>query len=390
MEKSVFELVKEIGDYSSIYAALGCGHIVGSVKEKAMHPCPKTGNPADKKSTKFRLHKDFDINGKCIHNDVNEGHYMGVIDYVMWMYDESPLEAAMRICDEAGLEYRRGTGSRPPQNKTPIKTVTPEEIAARNAKVVETGKRNLALVDRVWSESVSITDPRALSLLDKYLVHRGLPEGHVNRLPKNIRVSFNLMYPGAFREENKPAWYAGCLIPMLDARGKRVSFHRHYFEKNSGHKVNEEKRKLLMNLPWSLEPGSKLEYDQPKVFTDEGVKCAVIGVGEGFETMEAVRAGTNMPVQPMYSSSLLQGYQPPVIEGVNNEDFFIFIFADRDRKEGGEKAAKILAQRLTEQGFTVDILLPPIAIPSGKKSVDWLDAYNELDKEAFPSDVRLT
>lgn len=391
--KDVFKLVKSIADYTQVYARLGCGHIINSGKLKRHWPCPKTDNSGSSKSTKFRLHKDFAINGRCIHNDVNNGQYMGIIEYTMWMYNLGEIDAAMEVLDAAGIQYedlRRGS-NRPRLNEgaSPVPTLTPELIAERKQKEFAKGKRAVESIAKTWSAGVPLTNPNALALLDKYMQERGLPPGHADKMPKHLRVNFNLLYPGYYRESEKAAWYAGVMVPMCDATGKRCNFHRHYFQKKTGKKVPEDNRKLMMEAPWSLEPGSFLEYDEPYVFDGEtGEKSAIIQVGEGMETMEGVRAGTNLPVQPMFSDYFLKNYQPPEIEGVKPENYFIEIYEDKDVSGAGTRACNALAQRLTKLGYRCRKHVPPMDIPEGAKGVDWLDVWNKLGVMAFHEELR--
>lgn len=392
--KDVFKLVNSIADYTQIYARLGCGHIINNTnKLYRQWPCPKNDTSGTSESTKFRLHKDFVTNGRCIHNDVNNGQYMGIIEYTMWMYNLGEIDAAMEVLDAAGIPYEdlRKSSSRPRVNKgvSPVPVLTPEVIAQRKEKDFAKGKRAIELIAKVWSEGVSLSEDRAVELLDKYMQERGLPVGHAAKMPKHLRVNFNLMYPKYYRESEQPAWYAGLMVPMCDANGKRCNFHRHYFQKNSGKIIPEGNRKLMMESPWSLEPGSFLEYDAPVVFEgDNGESFAIIQVGEGLETMEAVRAATDLPVQPMFSDYFLKNYQPPAIEGVKPENFFIEIYEDKDNSGAGTRACNELVNRLTKLGFRCRKHVPPMEIPQGKKGVDWLDVWNELGVKAFHEELR--
>ena len=68
-----------------------------------------------------------------------------------------------------------------------------------------------------------------------------------------------------------------------------------------------------------------------------------------------------------------------VPEGVTT----VFIFADKDKSGGGQKAAEKLAARLHTEGKQVHVLMPPIPIPQGKKSADWLNVLNKRGKTPY-------
>jgi len=391
----VFKLVNSIADYTQVYARLGCGHIVnaGGNKVKRSWPCPKECPSGESKSTKFRLHKDFHINGKCIHNDVNNGHYMGIIDYVRWMYRLDAIDAAMEVLDAAGIHYvdlRKGS-SRPRMNSnaTPVPTLSPEVVAKRKRKHYENGEKAIKRISKMWSEAVPISDPNAQVLLDKYMQSRGLPVGHAAKMPKHLRVHFNLSYPSYLRDDDQKVWYAGLLIPMKDETGKRCTIHRHYFQKDTGERIPEDKKKLMMEGPWSPAPGSYLEYEEPLSYMlEDQTKVAIVQVGEGMETMEAVRAATNVPVQPMFSDHYLSSFIPPEIEGVKPENYYVYFYEDKDRSGAGTRAVTAAIERLEPLGYQCHRLVPPLEIPEGAKSVDWLDVWNELGVMAFPEDLR--
>lgn len=384
---SVFDLVNQINNYRGVYESLGCGHIVGSAKEKAVWPCPKADSSGSSKSTKFRLHRDFDLNGKCIHNDVNDGHYMDVIDYVSWMYSTDKLSAAMMILDVVGVTYDDSSNS---SRTSTIPTLTKEEIVARKKVEYENGIKRIDMIKKVWNKGVPLSQKSARDLLNKYLVTRGLPDGHVDLMPKHLRVSNNLLYPKGLRENGDThAYYAGLLLPLLDEQNQPVTVHRHYFMKDSGSRVPETKTKLMMSPPWSLLPGTKVNYDKPYVWEIDGVRFAIIAIGEGVETMEAVRAATGLPVQPMYSSSLMQGYEPPTIDGVLPENTFLPFFTDKDVKKAGENSAKLAIERLNAQGYQCEMLVPPMDIPEGSSGVDWLDQWCLSQGSDFPSQYKM-
>jgi putative DNA primase/helicase len=94
-------------------------------------------------------------------------------------------------------------------------------------------------------------------------------------------------------------------------------------------------------------------------------------LSEGIETGLAVNEATGWPVWACGAANLLECVQLP--ENVQT----VYIAADLDRSETGEKAAKKLAHRLRSEGKKVHIVMPSGPIPEGAKSVDWLDVLNQ-------------
>ncbi|MCQ1060617.1 hypothetical protein LRP52_37135 [Photobacterium sp. ZSDE20] len=382
---SVFELVNRITDYSVVYSALGLDYMVQNPKKH--YPCPKAnygGNGS--KSTKFRLHKHYQTNGYCIHNDINDGRYLDIIGFTEWFLDIDNVSAAKKVLECAGVHYEddgHGVG-----NFT-IPKPDPEVLRRQQEKLFNDGQFAIKMIAKTWSESVSVREPEAEQVIQAYFAKRGVPDVE---LPETIRFHPRLLYPKGKRAEgNKEshAFYPGLLIPMIDEHGRRVTFHRMWFMPD-GNMIDEPQRKMLMMAPWQFSQGSYLEYDNPLQWTDEnGVNWACIAVGEGVETMEAVKAGTGLYVQPMYNSTLLAGYQPPTIAGVKKENFLVIIFGDKDRSNGGQNAMKQLKERLGRQGYLVEHYLPTIDVPSEKSSVDFLDQWNALGAAGFPAHLAM-
>lgn len=106
-----------------------------------------------------------------------------------------------------------------------------------------------------------------------------------------------------------------------------------------------------------------------------GSAGAVLGVGEGLETMLAVREMTGSDsLAACGTTALLTSVDiPPQVEKV-------VIFADKDRNDAGINAAEALKARILADGKSqvneVVILMPELRIPDNSKGVDWLDALN--------------
>jgi putative DNA primase/helicase len=97
----------------------------------------------------------------------------------------------------------------------------------------------------------------------------------------------------------------------------------------------------------------------------------VLGVAEGIETAIACHERDGLPVWAVISATILEGWEPPA--GVRH----VVIYGDHDRNYAGHKAAYTLAARLSRDGFTVDVDIPP------EPGTDWLDVHvNERGRAA--------
>lgn len=59
------------------------------------------------------------------------------------------------------------------------------------------------------------------------------------------------------------------------------------------------------------------------------------------------------------------------------------IWADLDHNDAGLNAAGVLKTRAEENGITVKVLLPPLAMTANIKSWDWNDVLNLYGKMGF-------
>ena len=101
-------------------------------------------------------------------------------------------------------------------------------------------------------------------------------------------------------------------------------------------------------------------------------------MAEGIETALSVTSAIGIPAWSCVSAGMMERFDPPSSVRV------VFIFADKDRSETGQKAAEVLKNALMERGLTVRVYLPEAPIPAGKKGIDWNDVLMRDGPSGFP------
>lgn len=96
------------------------------------------------------------------------------------------------------------------------------------------------------------------------------------------------------------------------------------------------------------------------------------------ETALSVVKATGYPCISAISANGMTSVELPTATKV------VFIFADKDASQTGQKAAEALRTRLTAQGIPCVICLPYEDIPAGSKGVDWNDVLTRRGPSAFP------
>lgn len=204
---------------------------------------------------------------------------------------------------------------------------------------------SIALINEIWSKSLPANDERS-SILKQYLSNRGLkPEP----IPEAIRFTDCLEYYGDGFKSKYPALVA----KISDIKGEMIGLQRIY--------LNSE--------------GTKADVRNPKKTLGKVSGGAVrlaeatheFGLAEGIETALAVQQAIKIPVWATLSASNLTAIKIP--QSVTT----VHIFADKDRNETGQKAARDLAQKLIAKSKTVFVHVPSSPIKEGAKSIDWLD-----------------
>lgn len=218
-------------------------------------------------------------------------------------------------------------------------------------------ERKQQRIEELWQSTQRINWPVA-----KYFQNRSL-SALSGRVPSCLRAVDALDYWEFDGNDNLVSIgrFPALISAVTDLAGNLVSVHRTYLTEY-GHKASVPSPRKLMSpaLSGSL-CGCAIKLCEP---TDE------LCLAEGLETALAVLLSTGRPTWACITAGLLERVEiPEHAQRVN-------IMADRDRSGRGEEAAEALAAKLVGR-YSVKIVLPPAPIPPNKKSIDWLDIYQQ-------------
>lgn len=197
----------------------------------------------------------------------------------------------------------------------------------------------------VWKESSPIQEG---DFVYQYLKSRGIS----NILPDNIRFC-----PECYNSDTKTKMPA-MLSVFSNKHGRPISLHRTYLE--DGKKADVPKPKKMLA---GIEPlaGGAVRL----------ARCNdCLGIAEGVETALSAMVLSGIPTWAALSATLLEAFIPP--EGVKK----ITVFADNDKNFVGQKSAYVLANKLVNNPFGLEV---EVFVP---RSVgDYNDELIELGKE---------
>lgn len=272
-------------------------------------------------------------------------------------YNQSQFEATWKGCarSEIGLgtlihlaksfglpsshfRYKQPT----PSARKP--TITSKPIKTANRSVNHNATKSLTKT-YLRSREITTDDP-----VDSYFMKRGIgsPIGLSNL---RYHPALTHYYDGMIQGHH-PAMLA--LISAPD--GTLINIHRTYLT-NDGRKAELKQPKKLMTPGISGISGSACRLCPPREW---------LAVTEGIETAVAVHNAFGWPVWSCISATGLKSVViPPTVRK-------LFIMADKDRNEVGQRAALSLQSRY-EHRIECEILLPHDDIPEGEKSLDWAD-----------------
>ncbi|MBU0501427.1 MAG: toprim domain-containing protein [Gammaproteobacteria bacterium] len=309
-------------------------------------PCPVHSSPDG-----FRFFGDVNKTGMGICSTC--GTRQGIA-LIQWAEGLDYLYAKDLVAEQVGLlpdnRYVPLLPTEPRLVPPPAPSLTRDEANKRRVRI-----------QRILRTSLAVDAPEA-EPLRRYLATRGLSTKSLD--PKQFRYHPGLPYYS--EEGEKVGVFPALLAVMRNLDGIGVTLHRAYLTPE-GEKLD---RKVCTydELAYSLS-GCAVPLTRPG---------RVLSVGEGVETMLSVMMATRMPCWAATSTSLLANLELP------DEVLEVWIWADKDRSEAGEKAAISLCERAWASGKKARIILPPGEIPYGQKSLDWNDVWVTSRKSGFP------
>jgi putative DNA primase/helicase len=224
-------------------------------------------------------------------------------------------------------------------------------------------RKNRARMDALWAQSVPVCpgDP-----VHRYLRGRGL---ELRSVPEVLRLHPALDY-WDFDADGKPV-KRGTYPAMLAAveveefpQGATqpgvltmVALHRTYLTA-SGEKAAVPNVKKLTGTAGDMR-GSAIRLAPAAVIQGQ----YRLGVAEGIETALAAAECSGVPTWATVSASGMKSFKWPRLPHA------LYLFADNDHNETGQRAAKELARKAQACGLAVHTLMPPLP------GQDWADIW---------------
>jgi len=291
-------------------------------------PCPTHGGKDG-----FRLFNDVEQTGGGICNTC--GAFADGLDLLQWVNGWTLFEAVGTVKRFLGM----GTGMSPSLNSTQ----TPAPTSGKNWE----SKRKW--LQMIWDEAIP-NHPR----LKQYLEYRGLSIDP----PPSLRLHEGLKY---LDDQKRSLGKFPCMVAEIVRGSDVVGLHVTFFDTEGPGKAIVPTPKKIWKCTDSISGGSihlfdtHLEPNKP------------LALAEGVESALAIKELTGIPVWACGNAVLLERVE------VHGAVDTVYIGADKDRSGTGEIASHNLADRLFRKGVNPKVSFPPMEIPEGKKSVDWMD-----------------
>ena len=295
----------------------------------------------------FRLFRDVRETGGGICNSC--GAFSDGFALLMWMNGwrfSDALRAVAATLPRSNLD--RGPSLPVPTRSTPARR---SSSAWRRAAI-----------EKVWVQTLDPQDPSAAPL-QRYLAGRRL--NHEGLAIRALRFHPALPY---WQNGHRTGRYPAMIARVTSPTGELITLHRTY--------LTEDGQKAPVAAPRKL-----MAYPEELRLTGSAIRLAnhngSLGLAEGIETALAVILMTGEPTWAATSAGMLERFEPPPdVEALT-------VWADRDRSGTGERSARILADRVSAHGLTVEVRLPEIAIPESARGVDWGDVLRAASDADF-------
>lgn len=329
------------------------GYIISSIEPSTLDainsncshvPCPVHGGKDG-----YRVYRDFHETGGSVCNTCgNFSDGFATLEFVTGMSVSEVVKKVRDLLDD-----------KPSLITKKVKTTClPKPKPA--AKANKTTERLRA----AWLQS----SQNDISLIEKYVVSRGLPVGLAEVWASQARQnSVMRTYQKVEGVIVNFGVQPAILSIVYNGDGQAISLHRTYLDSEGA------KNTVLPNAKTLMPSKEGVEWFSCAVRLGEQPETT-LNVAEGIETSLAVMAMGESHCWATVNAQNLAGFVPP--ENIKE----VVVWADLDKSETGFKAAQALQERLCKEGIEVIIKLPPMPVPKSAKSVDWLDYYQSLPK----------
>lgn len=340
--------VRATGRWPDIYAALAPDLSEALARYGKHVPCPVHGGHDG-----FRLYANGErsLRGEGICNTC--GRKQNGVVLLSWLYGWSTVETIERVSEVlSGLPARSGEEV----NRLIAKVREDERIKAEKAR------QNAR---QWWLDGVATSSFKAKPLR-RYLGERDLPWHLVSRrFTDDFRFHPALPY---FEKGVEVDRFPAMLALARNVDDEVVFMHRTWLAKNGHGKAPVSSARKTTTF-FRKHQGAAIRLG--------GKVSSQLDVAEGIETALSVSVATDHTTWALVNTSLMEQWIAP------SRVKFVNIWADKDRKQGGQAAAAALAEVLREEGKLVSIKEPGCQLRGDAKSVDWNDALMQYGPEAF-------
>lgn len=228
------------------------------------------------------------------------------------------------------------------------------QIRAKQMQAQALARKKAQAISQIWERSIPLTEESAAT---RYLSNRGITAEAIQGL-QDIR----------FDRES-----CALVAAIRSPEGELVTVHCTALTED-GRKADVPVVKRILSLPKGTISGGAIRLGEDSA-------KGILAVAEGIETAASVSSATGLPCWATVSAVGMKSVQIP--ESVK----IVLIFADKDRSETGQRAAKHLADRLGSQGKLAVVLVPSQPLVEDAKGIDWNDVLRYYGAEAFPVGV---
>jgi phage/plasmid primase-like uncharacterized protein len=320
-------------------------------------PCPVHGGKDG-----FRVFPDVDTSGGGICNTC--GAFPNGFLLLRWVNGWSTQQTLAALEEWGVVSYPNTPENlKPPSPQSFAPNSTSGTLRAQKTAVISEPSSTAWLAR--WQSAVPLSASEAQPVV-AYLTKRGVAP-YIVHGANDLRCHPALPYFDAGRAIGD---YPALLALLRDASGQPITLQRIYLTAEGDKAPVPSPKKLMAPAIIGASQGAAV-----RLFP---VTAGHLAVAEGIETALAVHQLSKLPCWAMLSASGLRTFAIPA--GLRT----LAIYADVDRSDTGQLAARALALRAIKQGLHVSVHYPQHTTleklakrsSSPLKSIDWLDVLN--------------